>query len=83
MATSIPNAPEQIVAAAQELLAKGLVEGTSGNISARMEDGNIACTPSSLDYRVMTVDDICIVTRTAIRWRGSAARPRRSTSTWR
>jgi L-fuculose-phosphate aldolase len=61
MATSIPNAPEQIVAAAQELLAKGLVEGTSGNISARMEDGNIACTPSSLDYRIMTVDDICIV----------------------
>jgi L-fuculose-phosphate aldolase len=61
MATSIPNAPEQIVAAAQELLAKGLVEGTSGNISARMEDGNIACTPSSLDYRIMTADDICIV----------------------
>ncbi len=61
MATSIPNAPEQIVAAAQELLSKGLVEGTSGNISARMEDGNIACTPSSLDYRVMSVDDICIV----------------------
>jgi L-fuculose-phosphate aldolase len=26
-----------------------------------MEDGNVACTPSSLDYRVMTVDDICIV----------------------
>jgi L-fuculose-phosphate aldolase len=58
---NIPNAPEQIVAAAQELLAKGLVEGTSGNISARMEDGNVALTPSSLDYRVMTVDDICIV----------------------
>jgi L-fuculose-phosphate aldolase len=57
----IENAPEQIVAAAQELLAKGLVEGTSGNISARMEDGNVALTPSSLDYRVMTVDDICIV----------------------
>ncbi len=61
MATFIENAPEQIVAAAQELLAKGLVEGTSGNISARMEDGHIACTPSSLDYRVMTVADICIV----------------------
>ncbi len=57
----IENAPEQIVAAAQELLSKGLVEGTSGNISARMEDGNVALTPSSLDYRVMTVDDICIV----------------------
>ena len=42
----IENAPEQIVAAAKELLEKGLVEGTSGNISARMEDGNIAVTPS-------------------------------------
>jgi L-fuculose-phosphate aldolase len=61
MATFIENAPEQIVAAAKELLAKGLVEGTSGNISARMEDGHIACTPSSLDYRKMTVEDICIV----------------------
>jgi L-fuculose-phosphate aldolase len=26
-----------------------------------MEDGNVALTPSSLDYRVMTVDDICVV----------------------
>ena len=41
----IENAPEVIVAAAKELLEKGLVEGTSGNISARMEDGNIAVTP--------------------------------------
>ena len=61
MATFIDNAPERIVEAAQELLAKGLVEGTSGNISARMEDGHIACTPSSLDYRKMTPADICIV----------------------
>ena len=61
MATFVDNAPERIVEAAQELLAKGLVEGTSGNISARMEDGHIACTPSSLDYRVMTAQDICIV----------------------
>ena len=61
MATFVDNAPERIVEAAQELLAKRLVEGTSGNISARMEDGRIACTPSSLDYRVMTAEDICIV----------------------
>ena len=52
MAAFIENAPEQVLAAAKELLEKGLVEGTSGNVSARMEDGNIACTPSSLDYRV-------------------------------
>ena len=83
MATFIENAPEQIVAAAKELLEKGLVEGTSGNISARMEDGNIACTPSSLDYRVMTLDDI--VDRQPGRRRGvraSGPRPRRSTSIW-
>ena len=40
---------------------KGLVEGTSGNISARQEDGNIAVTPSSLDYRVMELEDIVII----------------------
>ena len=61
MATFIENAPEQIGAAAKDLLEKGLVEGTSGNISARMGDSNIAVTPSSLDYRIMTVEDIVIV----------------------
>jgi L-fuculose-phosphate aldolase len=61
MAAFIEHAPETIVAAAKELLAKGLVEGTSGNISARMKDGTIAVTPSSLDYRVMTPEDIVVV----------------------
>jgi L-fuculose-phosphate aldolase len=61
MATFIENAPEQVLAAAKELLEKGLVEGTSGNISARQEDGNIACTPSSLDYRIMQLEDIVII----------------------
>ena len=58
----IENAPEQIVAAAKELLEKGLVEGTSGNILAWMEDGNIAVY--SFFARLpaaMTVDDIVIV----------------------
>jgi L-fuculose-phosphate aldolase len=61
MATFIENAPEQVLAAAKELLEKGLVEGTSGNISARQEDGNVAVTPSSLDYRVMELADIVVV----------------------
>jgi L-fuculose-phosphate aldolase len=61
MATFIENAAEQVLAAAKELLEKGLVEGTSGNISARQEDGNVAVTPSSLDYRVMELEDIVIV----------------------
>jgi L-fuculose-phosphate aldolase len=61
MAIFIEDAPAQVLAAAKELLEKGLVEGTSGNISARQEDGNIAVTPSSLDYRVMQLEDIVIV----------------------
>lgn len=61
MATFIENAPEAVLAAAKELLDKGLVEGTSGNLSARMENGNIALTPSSLDYRIMQLEDIVIV----------------------
>ena len=61
MATFIDNAAEQVLAAAKELLEKGLVEGTSGNISARQEDGNVAVTPSSLDYRIMELEDIVIV----------------------
>src|SRR5580704_8786196 len=62
MANFVENAPEQVLAAAKELLEKGLVEGTSGNISARQEDGTIAVTPSSLDYREMTLGDIVIIT---------------------
>ena len=61
MATFIENPAEQVLAAAKELLEKGLVEGTSGNISARGEDGNIAVTPSSLDYRIMQLEDIVVV----------------------
>jgi L-fuculose-phosphate aldolase len=61
MAKFVENAPEQVLAAAKELLEKGLVEGTSGNISARQEDGTIAVTPSSLDYREMELEDIVII----------------------
>jgi len=52
---------EQVLAAAQDLLAKGLTEGTAGNLSARRPDGNIVITPSSVDYRTMTVDDLCVI----------------------
>jgi L-fuculose-phosphate aldolase len=61
MAAFIENAAQQVLDAAKELLERGLVEGTSGNISARMENGNVAVTPSSLDYRVMQLEDIVIV----------------------
>ena len=58
---STPNAHEAVLATAKELLRKGLVEGTSGNISARREDGNIVCTPSSVDYQLMALEDLVVV----------------------
>ena len=43
------------------MLRRGLVEGTSGNISARLPDGNIVCTPSSVDYSEMVLNDLVVV----------------------
>ncbi|WP_343602132.1 L-fuculose-phosphate aldolase [Mycobacterium sp.] len=50
-----------VLAAAKDMLRRGLVEGTAGNISARCQDGNLVVTPSSVDYAVMTLDDLVLV----------------------
>ncbi|MEZ5169441.1 MAG: class II aldolase/adducin family protein [Acidimicrobiia bacterium] len=51
---------ESLLATAKELLRRGLVEGTSGNLSARLPDGNVVLTASSLDYEEMTLDDLVV-----------------------
>ncbi len=55
----------EVLEAAQRMAAKGLVTGTSGNVSLRIAEeatsGLIAVTPSSRDYESMTVDDIVVV----------------------
>jgi L-fuculose-phosphate aldolase len=56
------DSPETAVLdAAKDMLRRGLVEGTAGNISARREDGNLVITPSSVDYRDMTLDDLVLI----------------------
>jgi L-fuculose-phosphate aldolase len=50
----------QLLATAKEMLHKGLTEGTAGNLSARLADGNVVLTPSSLDYDAMTLDDLVV-----------------------
>jgi len=57
----VEDAPEAVLAAAKDMLHKGLVEGTAGNISARQEDGNIVITPSSVDYADMQLDDLVVI----------------------
>ena len=44
---------EQLLAVAKEMLISGLVQGTAGNVAARLPDGNVVLTPSSLDYLEM------------------------------
>lgn len=51
---------EQLLWAAQEMLRTNLVQGTAGNLGARLPDGNAVLTPSSLDYLEMTLDDLVV-----------------------
>src|ERR1700752_4015722 len=57
----VENAEAAVLAAAKDMLRRGLVEGTAGNISARREDGNLVITPSSVDYSDMTLEDLVLV----------------------
>lgn len=58
---SVDNAESAVLAAAKDMLRRGLVEGTAGNLSARRSDGNIVITPSSVDYADMELDDLVLV----------------------
>jgi L-fuculose-phosphate aldolase len=53
---------EAVLAAAKKMYARGLVEGTAGNVSGRVDDGTVVLTPSSLSYEAMTLDDLVQLT---------------------
>ncbi len=57
----VDNPEAAVLAAAKDMLRRGLVEGTAGNISARRSDGNLVITPSSVDYADMVLDDLLLV----------------------
>jgi L-fuculose-phosphate aldolase len=51
-----------IVTACQQLLADGLLRGTSGNLSIRDRDSQaIAITPTGIDYPAMTAADVAVL----------------------
>lgn len=58
------NTRESIIGAtltaAQSMVTSGLVQGTAGNVSARLPDGNVVMTPASLAYETMTEDDLVV-----------------------
>ncbi|MDH3706383.1 MAG: class II aldolase/adducin family protein [Acidimicrobiia bacterium] len=51
----------RVVDVAQGMAAKGLVEGTAGNVSARTPDGHVLLTPSSVPYDDITPDNLAHV----------------------
>lgn len=59
--SSPTTTPEAVLAAAKKMLEDGLVEGTAGNISGRLDGGLVCMTPSSVAYDTMTLDDLVIV----------------------
>jgi L-fuculose-phosphate aldolase len=61
VADSPTTTREAVLATAKRMLAAGLVEGTSGNISGRLPDGLVCLTPSSVDYDTMMLDDLVVV----------------------
>jgi L-fuculose-phosphate aldolase len=58
---SVANPEDAVLDAAKDMLRRGLVEGTAGNISARRSDGNIVITPSSVDYGDMRLEDLVVI----------------------
>ncbi|HEY3996155.1 MAG TPA: L-fuculose-phosphate aldolase [Mycobacterium sp.] len=57
----VENPENAVLDAAKDMLRRGLVEGTAGNISARRSDGNVVITPSSVDYHDMQLDDLVLI----------------------
>lgn len=57
----VETVKESVLAAAKELYGKGLVEGTAGNVSGRVDPERIVMTPSSVPYPTMTLDDLVVV----------------------
>ncbi|MFA5585383.1 MAG: class II aldolase/adducin family protein [Saccharofermentanales bacterium] len=52
------QAAEEVLAAGRELVARGLVARTWGNISCRVDDETFVITPSGIDYGRLTPDTI-------------------------
>ena len=61
MTDPVADVRAEIVRVARLLRTRGLAIGTSGNVGARLADGRIAITPSTMDYDEMTPDDVVIV----------------------
>src|SRR5439155_13495085 len=51
---------EDVIDAAKGMLERGLVSGTAGNVSGRIDENRVCLTPSSVSYETMTLDDLVV-----------------------
>lgn len=56
-----PVLRQQVIDCCLWLVEKGFVFGTWGNISVRLDDGNILITPSKVKYQVMKPEDLVVL----------------------
>ena len=61
MSYEIQEAKELVVKAGKELIEKGLIARTWGNVSARISDTQFVITPSGRAYEDLTPDEIVVV----------------------
>ena len=52
---------EIVVALCRDLVARGFLAATGGNVALRIDAERFAVTPSAMDYSVMTAADVCIL----------------------
>lgn len=65
------DARQQLVEYGNKLVATGLVRGTWGNLSIRLDDKYMLVTPSGLDYTRLTADDMVKVNIETLEYGGS------------
>lgn len=61
----------EVIALCRRLCAAGYISGTWGNVSVRLEDGNILMTPSRVEYDAMVPADMAVLTPAGERVAGS------------
>lgn len=70
------NVREEIVEVCRRMVADGLVTGTAGNVSVRLDDGAVLATPSGVLYHRLSARDLPVVDPATGDWEG----PQRPTS---
>lgn len=61
---------ELVISTGIRMLDENLVQGTWGNISIRLDETHMLCTPSGLDYRDLKPEDIPVVDINTMEWTG-------------